>query len=141
MTGIFWPTLTGGIIIFVIMWWRIRDRVDPRKQGKIENLLLALVFIILLVDVGFAIERRADEGMGMNDCIAFYKYLPDFEFPEDAWRPKDFKFSFLKECENYFSEKEIQQLIDSGRAFQTKNFKLGLSSGLIQLNKSGGQNG
>lgn len=108
---IFWPTLCGGILIFVLMFWRTRDRIDPRTRSKIENIMLALAFIILLIDVIIAIDARADEGREINDCIAFYRYLPDFHVPEN------YSFFFLSKCDDYFSPSQIGTLKESGRAW------------------------
>lgn len=120
---IFWPTLTGGIIIFVIMFWRIRDGIDPRKRDKIEHVLMALAFIVLLADVGMAIYDRADEGRLINDCIAFYRYFPDY-YPQE-----DYSFYFLERCSEVMSAEDIQTLKQSGWAWDRKRMDAQLSEG------------
>lgn len=104
-----WPTTCAGLIIFFIMYFRIRDNVDSRNQSKLENVLIMIALVLLLADVSVSIVKRMDQGKNMNDCIGFYRYFPDFEYPED------YKFSFLEKCNDLFTEKEIKELIESGR--------------------------
>lgn len=134
-TIILWPLLLVGVVVVCLSWIKMRERVPLNKRSKIEQIVTILLILFLLIDIGHAVLQRKNITEEMNDCIGFYRYFPSFHQPE-----KNFQFSFLKKCKDYFSDEEIQQLRESGLEWGRRQAETNLNSNLFQLNFTGGFN-
>jgi hypothetical protein len=114
---ILWPILLCGIIIFFIAYIKQREKIPTAKRDKFERILMIAIIIFLLIDIGFAIEKRKLQADELNDCIRFYRYFPDFR--------NDTDFSFIQRCYSSLGNDSINQLKISGREWSIKDITAG----------------
>lgn len=120
---IIWPLLLIGIVSFALCYIKMRERIPFEKRDRLEKILMILLIILLLVDIGFAINKRKIMTEQFNDCIRFYRYYPN------DYRDSEFYF-ITKWCYDYFDEEEIKVLRESGRAWNLKQLEQGIFGGV-----------
>ena len=109
MIQIFWPTFSAGLIIFVISYLRMRNKIPSSKRDNIEKILMLIAVILLSIDITFIILERKNASEDLNICIEHYRYLPDSSYE---------KMDLF--CSELFSDTEIELLRKSGRDYSKK---------------------
>ena len=99
---ILWPLLLIGIMALAISYIKMRERIPFNKRDKLEKILMILLIVLLLINIGFAINKRRIMTAEFNDCIRFYRYYPN------EYRDSEFYF-INKWCYDYFDEEGIER--------------------------------
>ena len=107
-----WPLLTLGVALFCFCYMKLRERIPFIQRDSFEKIFMVLIMILLLANVGWAINERRIQTAELNDCIRFYRYNPDSTIDDEYY--------FIAKCKNVFSDEQIETLRESGREWLTR---------------------